>query len=792
MEKYARFKYMPCLPLGKDGKRVTASREHINVSKNAAAEGIVLLKNTDNALPLSKGETIALFGKATIEYVKGGGGSGDVNCPYISGIYDGFAEKEAQGLVKVYMPVIDFYKDYVSNSQQYILTEEQINANWDIVNNMEFCQLRDDMTYDTFAGMHVKEPAVPDELIKAAGENCTTAIFTLSRFSAEGTDRRAIGGDYYLSDIEKDILAKLCENFDKVIIAVNSGAQICCEDFALNDKVKAVLFAWQGGMEGGIALTDVLCGIVNPSGKLPDTVTTTYDAYPSKDEMAESFDFCTYSEDIYVGYRYFETIPGMKKFIRYPFGFGLSYTTFRIDGVIAGCKAGRITVAFNVTNTGAVAGKEVVQVYYSAPQGKLGKPAIALAAYKKTKLLAPGETQTLAVSFDIYTMASFDDLGKIKKAAYVLEKGSYALFVGNSSADLEKIDYEYTLEEDTVLQQLSSYCTPYELEKRLLADGSYEALPKEKKEMLSGIPEVAPYVHTKTTIPFDKVGEEITLEEFVNQLTIDEMIHIAGGLQARGVCGTGYICEVSRLGVPGSPAADGPAGLHLNRKTGVATTAFPSSTCLCASWNEELIYEVGRVAAEEIRENNIGVWLAPACNIHRNPLCGRNFEYMSEDPVLAGRQVAAEIRGIQSQKVAVSLKHFACNNKEPNRYRNNSILSERALREIYLKVFEIAVKEAKPLTIMSSYNLINGTHTSENYELLTGILRNEWGFEGIIETDWDVVSGHVGELLAGSNIKMPHGEPENLKKALEDGVITTAHLKATALRILNVYSKLGD
>ena len=792
MEKYARFKYMPCLPLGKDGKRVTASREHIDISRAAAAEGIVLLKNEDNALPLAEGEKIALFGKATIEYVKGGGGSGDVNCPYISGIYEGFEMKEDEGKVSVYMPLIDFYRSYVKEGQKSVLTEEQINANWDIVNNMKFCQLRDDMTYDTFAGMHVKETDVPDELVEAAAGECSTAIFTISRFSAEGTDRRAVGGDYYLSDIEKNLLSKLTANFEKVIIVVNSGAQICCEDFANNNKVKAVLFAWQGGMEGGIAIADVLCGDINPSGKLPDTVTTTYDAYPSKDEQAESFDFCTYSEDIYVGYRYFSTIPGMKKYIRYPFGFGLSYTKFEIGGIIAGESEDRITVAFNVKNIGKTAGKEVVQVYYSAPQGKLGKPAKALAGYAKTKLLAPGENQTLAISFDLYTMASFDDLGKVSKASYILEKGAYRLFIGNSSENLEKVDFEYVADDDIILQKLSSFCTPYELKKRLLADGSFEELPQEKHEMTYEAPVAAPYDHTETAVQFDKVGEEISLDDFINQMTVDEMIHIVGGLEPHGVCQTGYLGDVPRLGIPGIPAADGPAGLHLNRKTGVATTAFPSSTCLAASWNEELIYNVGKAAAEEIRENNIGVWLAPAANIHRNPLCGRNFEYMSEDPVLAGKQVAAEIRGIQSQKVAVSLKHFACNNKEPNRYENNSILSERALREIYLKVFEIAVKEAHPLTIMSSYNLINGTHTSENWELLTGILCREWGYEGVIETDWCVVSSHTGELLAGSNIKMPRGVPEELKKSLEDGKISVDHLKASAARVLNMFTKLGE
>lgn len=792
MDKFARFNFQPCLPLGKDGRRVTASKEHIEISRRAACESIVLLKNENSTLPLKRETKIALFGKATIEYIKGGGGSGDVNCPYISGIADGFFEKEAEGKVSVFMPLVDFYKEYVKRESVNCPTDEQIDATWNIVNNMDFCQLRDDMTYDTFASMHVKEAAVPDKLIMQAAEFATTAVFTLSRFSAEGTDRRNIGGDYVLSETEKAVLSSLCENFEKVIVVVNSGAQIDCEDFALNDKVGAVLFAWQGGMEGGKAIADVICGDVNPSGKLPDTVTTTYECYPSKDEMIESFDFNRYSEDIYVGYRYFTTIPGMDKYIRYPFGFGLSYTSFEIYGVLAGCDGKTVTVAFNVKNTGTAAGKEVVQIYYSAPQGKLGKPSKALAAYKKTKLLAPGESRTLAVSFDVYTMASFDDTGKIRRSAYVLEKGDYRFYIGNSSENITELSNRFVAEEDIVLEQLKPYCRPFEAEKRLLADGSFEMLEKGTPEYYYGEPETEPYVHSETTVPFDKVGDEISLSDFVNQFTLDEMMDFVGGQAPTGVCNTGCFGGLKRLKVPAVPTADGPAGLRLNKETGIPTTAFPSATALAATWNEELVYEVGSAAAAEIRENNIGVWLAPACNIHRNPMCGRNFEYMSEDPVLAGRQVAAEIRGIQSQKVAVSLKHFACNNKEPNRYQNNSILSERALREIYLKVFEIAVKEGRPMTVMSSYNLINGLHTSENWELLTGILRKEWGFDGMVVTDWGVKNNPVLEVKAGNDMKMHRGYPEDLKKGLEDGVITPEHLKVCVMRILDMMLKIAE
>ena len=408
MNKYARFRYQPCIPLGEDGRCVTASEKHIQLSRKAATEGMVLLKNENNALPLKRGEKIALFGKATIEYIKGGGGSGDVHCPYIRNIYEGFEEKEKEGKVKIFMPLVDFYKEYVKEESVNVLTQEQINARWDIVNNMEFCQKRDDMTYDTFAAMHVTEAKVPDELIEESAKWADTAIITPSRFSAEGVDRRPQGGDYYLSDIEKYLIDKTTALFSKVVIIINSGATMDCEYFVENDKVQALLFGWQGGMEGGAAIADILCGDVNPSGKMVDTIATTYDCYPGKDDFWESFWFCDYSDDIYVGYRYFETIPGADKFVRYPFGFGLSYTTFSFSGKACIESEGKIIAVVTVKNTGNVAGKEIVQLYYSAPQGKLGKPSKELAAFKKTKLLIPGESETLVMSFDIKDMASFD------------------------------------------------------------------------------------------------------------------------------------------------------------------------------------------------------------------------------------------------------------------------------------------------------------------------------------------------------------------------------------------------
>lgn len=787
MEKYARFKYQPCIPLGENGRCVTASLKHTQLSRKAAADGMVLLKNNNNALPLKKGESIALFGKATIEYIKGGGGSGDVNTPYICNIYEGFSDKD----VDIYMPLVEFYKDYVKRESVNIPTQAQINATWDIVNAMEFCTKRDDMTYDTFASMHVKEPAVSDELIESAAQHADTAIITLSRFSAEGVDRRPQAGDYYLSDIEKNIIDKCSELFKKVIIVLNSGATIDCEYFAENDAIDAVLFSWQGGLEGGAAIADIICGDVNPSGKLADTIAKSYDCYPCKEDFWECFDHLDYSEDIFVGYRYFETIPGKKDMVRYPFGYGLSYTTFELSGKLCGVDGDNIVVAVTVKNIGDAAGKEVIQVYYSAPQGKLGKPAKELAAFKKTKLLAPGESETLALTFKISDMASFDDLGKICESAYVLEKGDYEFYLGTSVRDCEKLNFIYTVDSDTVTEQLSKWCKPFKLEKRLLADGSYESLPLGEESHYYAENQPTGAVAPEKVVMFDKVSESITIDEFVAQFTLEELMDFVGGQPPTGVANTGCFGPMKRLGVPAMPTADGPAGLRLDTETGIPTTAWPCATLLACTWDTELNYLVGQGGGAEIRENNLAIWLAPALNIHRDPLCGRNFEYYSEDPVLAGKCAAANIRGVQSQKVAVSMKHFACNNKEANRMGCDSRLSERALREIYLKGFEIAVKESSPWTVMSSYNLINGQHTSESYELLTGILRNEWGYNGMVVTDWGVKNDPVKEVKAGNDMKMHCGYPEDLMEGYKSGRITRADLELCVKRILEMFLKLA-
>ena len=477
MDKYARFRYQPCLPLGVDGRKVTGSPEHAELSRRAAGEGMVLLKNEGGTLPLKRGTRVALFGKATVEYIKGGGGSGDVFCAYTRNIYDGFKLKEDEGKVSVFKPTAEFYKEYVKEAGKRIPTRAQIEKIWDRVNAMSFCKEKDDIIYDTFASMHVAEAHMPDELIAEAAANADIAIITLSRFSAEGVDRKAIPGDYYLSDTEKSLIDRVAAAFPNTVIVLNSGAVVDCEYFAENEKVGAIIFGWQGGLEGGTATADIICGDVNPSGRLADTIPVSYDAYQNAQEFLTGFEHLDYFDDIYVGYRYFETVPGAAEKVRYPFGFGLSYTDFEFSGAFCGESDGKIVAAVTVRNVGKVPGKEVVELYYSAPQGKLGKPARELAAFKKTKLLSPGESESLALSFDISDMASFDDLGKIKKSAFVLEKGAYSFHLGASVRATEKLKYEFVLNDDIIIKESKSLCRPTKLEKRLLSDGSFESLP---------------------------------------------------------------------------------------------------------------------------------------------------------------------------------------------------------------------------------------------------------------------------------------------------------------------------
>lgn len=770
MEKWARIKYMPCLPLGDNRSRVTGCEKHIRLSREAAQEGIVLLKNNAELLPLKKGAKIAIFGAAQIDYIKGGGGSGVVHSAYTRNIYEAMKEKTD---IEVYDPLSLFYEARVSDA---IRNGEMEGRNTSVARKLGYLK------------GNITEPAIPAELLAGAKAFTDTAIITVCRYSAEYFDRFADGSETYfeLSREEAQMVETVCANFDKVIVLLNTGAMIDTSWFAANDKVGAALMIWQGGMEGACAAADVLVGEVCPSGKLVDTCAGAFADYPSSAGFHESPDYVKYVEDIFVGYRYFETIPGMKEKVVYPFGFGLSYTDFEISPVTGAVIGEKVLVSATVKNVGACAGKEVVQVYYSAPQGKLGKAARELCAFAKTRLLAPGESETLTMSFAVTDMASYDDTGAVQKSAWVLEQGEYKIFVGNSVRDAKEIGFKYVLEGDRIVEQLSAYCAPKNLGKRLLASGEYVDVAD-----ANDAPKVFPCEYEcKCNIPQDGAEKymlidvaqgRVSLDDFIAQLTDDELYRLLAGKRNTGVAITDGMGGLPRYGIPAPMTADGPAGVRIKPVTGVCTTAFPVETMLACTWNLDLVERIGVAAALETKENNMCMWLAPALNIHRSPLCGRNFEYFSEDPFVSGKMAAAVVRGTQSQRIVATPKHLACNNKETNRKESDSVLSERALREIYLKGFEICVKESAPWMVMTSYNIINGVRAAENAELITGILRGEWGFQGVVTTDWHGHGERNRELAAGNDIHMPCASYEDRAVDYIDTVACTTSRNEMAL-----------
>lgn len=824
MNKWSRIKFTPNLPLGANGERVTGSKAHIELSKEAAKEGMVLLKNENNVLPLSAGSKVALFGKGTFDYVKGGGGSGDVTVAYTRNLYEGLSLQKDK--ISIFEELCDYYRKDIE--------EQYKNGN--------------------VPGMTI-EPDVPNELLQKAKAYTDTAIITICRYSGEGWDRKSVidpnnkalwdyerkmteksaeifkDGDFCLSVKEKEMVDAVKTNFKNVIVILNVGGMVDTSWFAYDPKIQSALLALQGGMEGGLATAELLVGDGNPSGKTVDTFARTLDDYPSTHNFHESRDYVDYTDDIYVGYRYFETIPGAAEKVVYPFGYGLSYTTFNVETVSAGIlqpshtsnsqsaphdavsHTDTLYVRVRVTNTGKRAGKEVVQVYAAKPQGKLGKPAKELVAFEKTRELLSGESQIMTLTWSINDMASYDDLGKIQKSAYVLEAGSYDIYVGTSVRDVQKADYSYILDEDIITEQLSAKLVPTSLAKRMLSDGSFEELPQSEPvdTDASVVGNIDPSLTEgvapgQRAIPYfrfadgmvkngkydimDVVEGQISLDEFISELSVDDLIHLLGGQPNTGAANTFGIGNMPEYGIPSVMTADGPAGVRINPEVGVCTTAFPCSTLLACTWNPDIVEAVGHAGGKELKENNLGLWLTPAINIHRSPLCGRNFEYYSEDPFVTGKLAGAMVRGIQSNNVGATLKHFALNNKETNRKNSDSRVSERAAREIYLKAFEMIVKAENPWAVMSSYNIINGYRASENKDLLTGILRDEWGYTGMVTTDWWTCGEHYKETKAGNDLKMGNGYPKRVKEAYEKGAISRDEIETCVKRILNLILKL--
>ncbi len=812
--KWFRHKYQPCLPLGENGTKISCSKEHIELSRRIAREGIILLKNDKELLPVnakSANNKLVLIGKASEEYIKGGGGSGDVYTKYVRTLYQAFSAKAEEGEIQLYSGLHDFYAEEISKQHKA----------------------------GTAPGM-TREIALSEEQWKKASEYTDTAVVTICRFSGEGWDRfcnlgkeihtepmeanpweaeTSLGeageavfqkGDFYLSNEEASMVESAKKYFKRIIVLLNVGGIVDTCWFSEDPQIESVLYIGQGGIEGACAAADIFCGTESPSGKLTDTFAKDLADYPSSDTFHDHNDSVEYIEDIFVGYRYFNTVPGKMNRVNYPFGFGLSYTTFKTECINEEITDKEIRITVRVTNTGCYNGKEVIQLYYTAPKGLLSKATVELAAFQKTPMLAPQESCVMELVFDTDSMASYDDEGAVAKSAWVMEKGEYKIFYGNSSVNLTPVK-SFILAENKVVRQLSQKLTPRKLSRRMLSDGTFKTLqtseyePLERPEIfktpekLEGLtPQVRyesrAYIFDQWKCPqptlMNVVEGKISLDDFVNTLSKEDWACLLGAQPNTGVGNTYGMGNNPRFQIPNIMTADGPAGMRIAPECGIYTTAWPCATTIASTWNLECANLYGKSVAKEVKENNVGIWLAPGMNIHRSPLCGRNFEYYSEDPLVTGSMASAVVKGVQSQGIAATPKHFAFNNKETNRKNSDSIVSERAAREIYLKGFEQCVKEADPWVIMSSYNIVNGSHTSECKELLTDILRDEWGFKGIVCTDWWTRGEHWREVAAGNDVKMASGFQEELVEAMEDGRLSESDVKTSVKRVLEMIMKL--
>lgn len=791
--------------------------EHQEEVRRLAGECMVILEN-DGVLPLQAGtKKIALFGTGARHTIKGGTGSGDVNVRENISIAQGL---ERAGFKFVTEGWLDQYDRLYADAQEAYA--KKLN---------EFTEKTGKPSMLYAFENPFEEPEQP-EITEA-----DAAIYVISRNSGEGKDRRAEKGDYYLSDRELQNIRFMTEHYKNCIVLLNVGGVIDLTSLKAIEGVQAIMLVGQTGNMGGYAVADVLTAKTIPSGKLTDTWARSYEDYPSSATFSHrdgNLDDEYYSDGIYVGYRYFDTFGVMPL---YCFGYGKSYTEFEIKTMNVTADEKQVQVEVEVTNIGdKYPGKEVVQVYYSAPDGIMEKPTQELAGFAKTKLLAPGEKDVVTITFATTDMASFDAYD----AAWVMEEGEYTIRVGNSSRNTEAVAVIDLDEQVTTLQL-----------KRLMRDTIavrelHHMIPIFDIEFDFGVPaipfrimlqaenfkkELVEYEVMRRTL-MDKRKDEVltledvkagnaTLDELTAQLTVEEMAELCVGTERKNgdgnVIGSASSCVPGAAGdttssllktrkVPNLIQADGPAGLRLE----TPCTAIPIATTLAQSWDMDLIHRMGELVGEEMKQLHVDLWLAPGMNIHRNPLCGRNFEYYSEDPVLTGLCAATETKGVQSQKgKGTTIKHFAGNNQEDNRMFTNAHISERALREIYLKGFEIAVKTAQPYAIMTSYNLINGVHSANNYDMLQNIARDEWGFEGLVMTDWytsqDTTemgmvspsgkyshSSSVQCIKAGNDLQMPGCQQnvDDIVEAVNEGKeITKADLQRCAKHILSVALK---
>ena len=700
-----------------------------------AADGIVLLKNEDKTLPITGQTRVAVFGRSAVNYFTVGYGSGgDVVSPYRRNLMEGLLEHG----VKVDGILASQYETWCSRPRN--VPDEGYWAHWPMSN---------------------PEMPLKAEDVAAAALRCDMALVVIGRAAGESRENVLKPGSYYLTDREKAMLDVVATYFHRVCLVMDCGNVIdmsWTRDY--ENKLTAIVYAWQGGMESGTALADVLTGAVNPSGKLTDTIAVKYEDYPSSQSFG-AMAFNAYTEDIYVGYRYFETFAPDR--VLYPFGFGLSYTRFRLSSQAA-VSGNQVTVNTTVENVGGEAGREVVQVYVDLPCGTLGNPKRVLAGFKKTGLLQPGQQQVVDVSFDLASLASFDDTGCTgHKDAFVLEAGNYCVQAGTSVRDVKAVvcivkqglEVVRQLHECNAVRPEHGFCRMVNKGGALDMEMVPTANRNLKQDILAHLPQELTPGQTEFTFE-DVKARRCTPEEFVAQLSDQELDDITHGFglmnDPSGPAGNagslGGVTEaLKKRGIPTVITTDGPSGIRIRR----TCSLLPCGTCLASTFDPEGVEALYRLLGREMVLQGTQVLLGPGMNIHRNPLCGRNFEYYSEDPLLTGKIAAAMVRGIQSQGVSACPKHFACNNQETNRNKCDSRLSQRAQREIYLKGFEIAVKESDPWCLMTSYNLVNGVWSHYHYELVTDILHDEWGYRGLTITDWWMQPGAAPEFPAITN-----------------------------------------
>lgn len=781
-------------------------------SRIVAADGAVLLKNDGQVLPLREKECISVFGRTQINYYRSGTGSGgSVHVAYTTHLLDGLRKKASicvnEELAKVY--------------------EE-----WLLLN-----------PFDNGGGGWAAEPWRQKEMpltascVVRAREVSEKAIVVIGRTAGEDQDNADTKGSYQLDDEETDMLAAVTKEFDQVIVLLNVSNIIdmnWVKDERFAGHIKGVIYGWHGGMEGGNAIADVLCGDVTPSGKLTDTIAYSINDYPSTKNYGD-LNKNYYEEDIYVGYRYFETFCPKK--VMYEFGFGLSYTTFDIKSkeikIVEHNGINHMEATVSVKNTGTTyAGKEVVQLYYSAPQGKLGKPVKVLGGFAKTKLLNPQEEDLVTISFPINDMASYDDGGYTgNPSAYVLEEGTYYMYIGNSVKNVSLVTVAgnegYVVKNTEVVLQLEEAAAPVMEFNRLIPgklkeDGSYEEAHQEvpikkadlRARIKNNLPADIAFTGDLGYKLVDVSKNKITIEEFIGQLTDEELAEIVRGegmnsphvTPGTASCFGGVSDGLLKYGIPIACTSDGPSGIRMD--SGHKATQVPIGTLLAATWDQGLVEELYVMEGKELLSNDIDMLLGPGMNIRRSPLNGRNFEYFSEDPLITGAFANACTKGIIKGGSNATLKHYACNNQEKSRSNVDAVVSERALREIYLKGFEIAVKGGAT-GIMTSYNPINGHWAASNYDLNTTILRKEWGFKGIVMTDWwakmnDTVIGgesdhkYTSYMVQSQNdlymVISNYGAEinaanDNTIASLEDKTLTRGELQRCAINICNFIMK---